>query len=80
MSLLLLGTTKAVIMPLHQASRPAHVAETGPQALLKVLQNSGSRMLMLRVKPCRPEIATDEIQERNDYRECSNIKVLMSVH
>ena len=35
---------------------------------------SGSLIFMLRVKPCQHEIATDEIQEKNKYRECSNIK------
>ena len=43
---------------------PAHVAESGPLAGLQVLQNSGSQMFMLRVKPCQCEIATDAIQEK----------------
>ena len=30
---------------------------------------------MLRVEPCQGEIATDEIQERKNYRESSNIKL-----
>ena len=40
------GSTIAVIT----STRPAHVAESGPLALLQVLQNSGSLMFMLRVK------------------------------
>ena len=31
-------------------TRPAHVAESGPRVRLQVLQNSGSRMFMLRIK------------------------------
>ena len=44
---LLRGSTIAIISP---CARPAHVAESGPRAGLQVLQNSGSRMFMLRVK------------------------------
>ena len=34
-----------------------------PATWLQMLQNSGSRMLMFRLKPCNREMATDEIQE-----------------
>ena len=46
--------------------RQVHVAESGSGSLagLQVVQNSGSRMFMLRVKPCQREFATDEIRER----------------
>ena len=47
------------------------MAESGPRAQLKVLQNSGS---LQKIKPCQLEIATDEIQERKYNRERSSIK------
>ena len=31
-------------------------------------------------KPCQCEIVSEEIQERKNYRECSNIKARVSVH
>ena len=45
----------------HAPGPPAHVAESGPLALLQVLQNSGNWMLC--VKHRQREITTDEIQE-----------------
>ena len=46
--------------------------------------NSECRMFMLRIKTLsaapQREIATDEIHETKNYRECSNRKALMSVH
>ena len=49
------------------------------RARVQVLENSGSRMVMLRfttlsLEHCQREIATDEIQEKRNYREHSNIK------
>ena len=47
--------------------RHVAVAESGPLARLRLqmLQNSESRMFMLRVlKPCQCEIATDELEIR----------------
>ena len=47
--------------------RHVTVAESGPLARLRLqmLQNSESRMFMLRVlKPCQCEIATDELEIR----------------
>ena len=35
-------------------------------------------MFILRGKPCESEIATDEIREKNNYREHSNIKAYIS--
>ena len=45
-----------------------------PLAQLQVLQNSGSRMFMLRVKPFQREIATDDIREVTLYRKQINKK------
>ena len=47
------------------------------QARVHVLQSSASRMVVLRFTTLSARdyrIATDEIQERKNYRECSNIK------
>ena len=47
------------------------MAKSGPRAQLQVLQNSGSQMLMLSVKPCK--IATDEIQSKKSTLESTAI-------
>ena len=44
------------------------MAESWPRARLQVLQNSGSQMLMLRVKPLSAEMDTGEKQEKNIER------------
>ena len=44
------------------------------RARFQVLQNSASRMVVLRFTTCQREIVTDEIQERKNYRQRSNIK------
>ena len=51
------------------------MAESLPLAGLKVLQNSGSLMFMLRVKPCQCQITTGKIQEKKllraqQYKKC----------
>ena len=43
-------------------------------AQIQDLQNSASQMVMLRFTTLSREIATEEIQEREKYRECSNVK------
>ena len=64
LSLLPGGSRIAIITPMRQAhTYRRHDAESGPRARLQVHQNSGTRMSMLRVKPCRCEIVTDEIRD-----------------
>ena len=46
-----------------------------PLVRLQVPQNSGSQMFMLRVKTL---LATDEIQEEENYRERGKISALVS--
>ena len=38
------------------------------RARVQVLQNSGSRMVVLDLQLCQREITTDKIQERKNYR------------
>ena len=44
------------------------------RARVQVLQNSGGRIVLLRLQLCQREIDTDEIQENKNFREQSNIK------
>ena len=52
-------------------ARPAHMAESWPSALLQVLQNSESRMLIF--KPYQCEMATHEIREEENNKESTAI-------
>ena len=73
-----MAVISAATLPMCQASTCGRVlARARVQDKLQVLQNSGSRMLVLRL--CQREIATDEIQERKNYRERSNIEARVSV-
>ena len=53
---------------------PAHAAESGPRARLQVLQNSGSRMFMFRVKTLSARDRHWRNPRKKNYRERSNIK------
>ena len=50
---MLQGYTSAIITAHTRYARPAHVGKSWPLALLQELQNSGSQMIVLRVKPCQ---------------------------
>ena len=58
-----------------------HLVESGPLTQLQVLQNSRSRMFMLRVKAlsARGRHWRNPRKKKNN-RECSNIKAQVSVH
>ena len=50
------------------------MAESGPRARLQVLQNSGSRMFMFRVKTMSSRSPLTKSKKKKSYRERSNIK------
>ena len=52
----------------------------GPRARLQSLQNSGSRMLMLRVKPLSERDRHWRNPRKKNYRKSSNIKARVSMH
>ena len=52
-----------------------HVSKFWPWAIQE-LKNSGNQMFM----SSQREITTDKIQEKKNYRECSNINSRVSVH
>ena len=59
------------------ALSPAHVAKFWPRAwaawLSSALKQWKSDVHFFKVKPCQRELATDEIQEKKNHREHSNI-------
>ena len=59
-------------------ARPAHMAESWPQARLKVLQNSGSWMLILRLRVKTLSARDCYWRNSRNYRERSNIKARVS--